>query len=494
MLLIRVKNFSKQVGDKVLFDNIGFLIHNNDKIGLVGKNGSGKTTLLDEIYSNNGLKEAKNLRIGYLKQQIDSNSKALEFILGIANPNDWFDSEINQKRTKLNKLLEKIKLDPSLLERNLESLSGGEKTKVFILKVMLQKPELLILDEPTNHLDLTGINYLTNWLNEEYSGAFIVVSHNRDFLNKVTNRIFEIFNLRLNVFKGDYDYYVQKQNRTLEKQKAAFLDFKKEETRINKSIQEKKQIINSIGISGRGSYYLDKAKKVDNSIKNLVARKTLKESQKPYEDTEKINLSEFDIEKSYNEVLTLKNIGYKSLFAKLNLELRRGDRACIIGDTGCGKTTLFRLITNELKSTNGIAEIGKNVIIGYLKQNVDKKDVLIWDYLKESCKTQREQDLRDYLGKFLFRKNDVYKKLSELSGGELTRLELLKLILNKCNFLLLDEPTNNLDLDSIETLESALTTYPGTILFISHDIQFINNLGAEVYELTKDGLLNKRII
>ena len=505
MLLIRAKNFSKQIGDKVLFDNIDFLVHSNDKIGLCGKNGSGKTTLLNEIYSNFELKENKDLRIGYLQQNINSESNVLEFILGITNPNDWFDHEVNTKRQELNILVEKIKLDPKLLEKNLDLLSGGEKTKAFILKVMLQKPELLILDEPTNHLDLTGINYLIQWLNEEYSGAFIVVSHNRDFLNKVTNRIFEIFNKQLSVFEGNYAYYKQEKEKQTQKQYERYADYQKDKKRLENTIQEKKQKMYTIEpklarkrekhkITGLGYHgALDKISKIDKEIECLKIRKEIKKTDKPFEDTEKINLSEFDIEKSYNEVLTLKNVGYKPLFSSLNLELRRGDKACIIGDNGCGKTTLFKLITNELKSTGGIIEVGKNVIIGYLKQNVDKKEISIWDYLKDSCKTQREQDLRDYLGKFLFRKNDVYKKLSELSGGELTRLELLKLILNNCNFLLLDEPTNNLDIDAIETLESALNTYPGTILFISHDIQFIKNLGAEVYELTENELINRKI-
>ena len=241
MLLIRAKNFSKQIGDKVLFDNIDFLVHSNDKIGLCGKNGSGKTTLLNEIYSNFELKENKDLRIGYLQQNINSESNVLEFILGITNPNDWFDHEVNTKRQELNILVEKIKLDPKLLEKNLDLLSGGEKTKAFILKVMLQKPELLILDEPTNHLDLTGINYLIQWLNEEYSGAFIVVSHNRDFLNKVTNRIFEIFNKQLSVFEGNYAYYKQEKEKQTQKQYERYADYQKDKKRLENTIQEKKQ-------------------------------------------------------------------------------------------------------------------------------------------------------------------------------------------------------------------------------------------------------------
>ena len=493
------------MGDKVLFDNIDFLIHSGDKIGLVGKNGSGKTTLFEEIYNNKDLIENKNLRISYLKQVINEKSNVLEFILDINKPEDWFDQEKNENRKKVEQIAEKLNFDVSLFERPLDSLSGGEKTKAFILKVMLQNPDFLILDEPTNHLDLDGMNYLEDWLNNQFKGAYIIVSHNRNFLNKVTNRIFDIFNKKLTCYQGNYEKYKEEKEKQMQKQLEKYGDYKKDKKRLEKTIQEKKQKKDVIDpklrklkeehkISGLGYHKaLDNISKIDKEIEQLKRRKELKATEKPFEDTEKINLQDFEIEKSYNEVLTLRNLKYLTLFKDVNLEIKRGQRVCIMGKNGCGKTTLLKLIINELKPTSGNIEIGKNTKIGYLKQNLDKIDISIWDYLKKECKLVNEQNLRDYLGKFLFRKNDIYKKMSELSGGELTRLELLKLVLNRCNFLLLDEPTNNLDIESIETLESALNSYQGTILFVSHDIKFIKNVGAEVYELGKKGLENKSI-
>jgi len=493
MLLIQGRNISKTFGQKCVLDNINIDIHSKDRVALVGRNGSGKTTLLNEIYYNKSLKEKKDIKISYLKQDISLDHGVLEFILSIEKSEDWFDPEVNKKRIMLKQISKDLDFENALYDRQISTLSGGEKIKVFIIKIILEKPDLLLLDEPTNHLDLAGRKFLQDWLNKEFEGAFLLVSHDREFLNNVSEKVFDLERGKLTIYNNNYDAYVKEKRKVFENKMQAYYKYKKEESRLKKSIQEKKQWVNQIS-PDTIQYFKDKSQKsFQILIKDMKKRIKIKEKEKPFEDKERINLDFFDIKKSYNEVLKLENLTYKPLFQNINLKINRGERVCIVGRNGSGKTTLLKIINKEINADKGKINLGNEVVIGYLRQNLLRSDDNLFNYLWENNKHLSPTYIRDSLAKFLFKKDSIYKKVKDLSGGELTRFKLLNLILRGANFLILDEPTNNLDIDTIEVLEDALKQFKGTILFVSHDIRFIKNLKAEVYELKNSELKSVKI-
>ena len=522
MIVLSCKDIHKSYGIDVILDKITFNINEGDKVGLIGANGIGKSTLfkiltgqlepdMGEMFID------RNSKVGYLSQHLslESNNniysetmlvfqdlldlenkiKELEIKMNepydISNP-DYHDRVIRDYtlsselydnrggytfRGEINRVLKGLGFTEEDFEKPIDILSGGQKTRVALCKLLLTKPDILLLDEPTNHLDLEAIQWLEDYL-KAYKGTMVIISHDRFFLDSVTNRTLEMLSGRVDSYNSSYTGYIDLKKKNYEIQLKAYA-LQQTEIKRQEDIIEKYRSFNrekSIKAAESRQKALDK-------IERVVAP----------EKEGKASKIQFETEiKSGNDVLYLENLskryGDKLLFQNLNMDIKRGERLALIGENGRGKTTLFRIIMDKVQSDTGIKSLGKNVFIGYYDQeqsNLNEEKTIIdevWDAFPEMTTTE----LRNALAAFLFRGDDVFKKISALSGGEKCRINLLKLMLSKSNFLLLDEPTNHLDIMSREALEDAILDYDGTILLISHDRYFLNKVINKIYELTVD--------
>ncbi|MBT2638903.1 ABC-F family ATP-binding cassette domain-containing protein [Bacillus sp. ISL-39] len=521
MILLQVNQLSKYFAADLILSNIKFEIQTNDRVALVGRNGAGKSTLLKiiagyESHDGGEIIRPKGTTIGYLAQNtgLESEKSIWDEMLGV------FDHLHNMEKD-LRRLEEKMS-DPGILSNQTEydrvlkeydllqvqfkekggyqyeadirsvlhglnfhsfdystkisTLSGGQKTRLALAKLLLTRPDILILDEPTNHLDIDTLSWLEQYL-QGYSGAILIVSHDRYFLDKVVNQVYEISRHQLTKFPGNYSSYLEQKAANYER------DLK---------LYEKQQ---------------DEISKLQDFIqRNLARASTTKRAQSRRKQLEKIDRMDrpkgdeksatfsFQIERqSGNDVLKVNTlaVGYQNDIVSENISfnLSRGDSTALVGPNGVGKSTLLKTIVEKLPSINGNIQYGSNVSIGYYDQEQaelsSNKKVLneLWD----EYPLKSEKEIRTVLGNFLFSGDDVLKIVSTLSGGEKARLALAKLMLQNSNFLILDEPTNHLDLDSKEVLENALIDYPGTILFVSHDRYFINRIATKVLELDRAG-------
>lgn len=521
MILLQGQNLARHFGSTVLFENIQITIQDQERIALVGRNGAGKSTLLKilagfEPTDEGKIAKKKDLRIGYLDQYstVDSDNTIWEEMLSVFEPiikltkeaeeaahaltdetlmqdtlafeaalkrYDSLQQEIQEKNaygyeSEIRSVLHGFRFYEEDHQRPVSQLSGGQKTRLALAKILLEKNDLLILDEPTNHLDIDTLAWLENYL-IAYRGTLLIVSHDRYFLDKVATSVYEISRNRIHYYKGNYSFYL--------KEKAARLE------------QEMKQFEKQQG---------EIAKLEDYIARNLVRASTTKMAQSRRKRLEKMTRLEkpkgdeksarfsFDIEKeSGNVVMILENgaIGYDStiLSSPIHMDLRKHQAIGIVGPNGIGKSTLLKSINKELPLIKGDIHYGSNLEIGYYDQEqknlTENKTVLaeIWDLHP----TMNETAIRSILGSFLFSGEDVEKTIYSLSGGERARLSLCKLALEKNNVLMLDEPTNHLDIDSKEVLENALIEYDGTLLFVSHDRYFINRIATSILELSEDG-------
>lgn len=517
MILLQVNQLSKSFGADPILTNIKLEIQTRDRIALVGRNGAGKSTLLKIIagqlsYESGEIVKPKGVEIGYLAQNtgLESDSSIWDEMLTVF--------EDLQKQEKLLRKLEEQMSDPAVFNDSREyerilkeydylqvsfkenggyqyesdirsvlhglnfhsfdystkisSLSGGQKTRLALAKLLLTKPDILILDEPTNHLDIDTLSWLEGYL-QGYDGAILIVSHDRYFLDKVVNQVYEISRLHISKYTGNYSAYLD--------QKAA--NYEREMKQYEKQQEEI-------------------AKLQDFIQRNLARASTTKRAQSRRKQLDRIQVMDrplgdeksasfgFDIERqSGNDVLKIESlsVGYNGEKVSENLSFRitRGDSIALVGPNGIGKSTLLKTLIDQLSPIAGEIHFGSNVTIGYYDQEQTQlssnKRVLneLWD----EYPLKNEKDIRTVLGNFLFSGDDVLKTVSTLSGGEKARLVLAKLMMKKANFLILDEPTNHLDLDSKEVLENSLIDYPGTILFVSHDRYFINRIATKVVEL-----------
>ena len=521
MALLHVDNLYKGFSGETLFKNISFSIDEKDKIGVIGINGAGKTTLIkmlleeeendvDPSTNQRGTISKKgNLRIGYLSQNINLNyentvfdelmlvfgsvledyKKIQELSFRINLEPDNFDKIMEELAVvttryeqeegyaieyKVKQILNGLSVQEDLWKQKIGDLSGGQKSRVALGKILLEEPELLILDEPTNHLDLVAIEWLEKFL-KDYNKAVMVVSHDRYFLDNVVGRIFEIEGHTLKTYKGNFtEYTIQKEVYLSGAMKA----FEKEQEKIKQMeeyIRRYKAGIKSKQARGRESL-LNRMEKMENPVVNVRKMKL-----------------KFDIERpSVDRVLKIQNLSKsydgKKIFQNLNLEIFRGERVGIIGKNGVGKSTLLKIINGTEKADSGVVTIGEKVTIGYYDQNhkgLDEKASILNEFMFNY--PMSEEDVRRLAGGFLFPEEDVFKIIGSLSGGEKARVTLMKLILKKANFLVLDEPTNHLDIYSREVLEEALEDYQGTILIVSHDRYFLEGIVNTIYEITENG-------
>ncbi|MCW6085115.1 MULTISPECIES: ribosomal protection-like ABC-F family protein [Clostridium] len=524
MVVLSCKNISKAYGVDLILDNLTFNINENDKVGLIGANGAGKSTLFKILTSSleqdsGDIFIDKSKSLGYLAQHLslDSNNTIYEEVLDVfhdlikmeeklnkleklmnepydKNNKDYHDKIIKDYTTytdlyinrggytykgEIHRVLRGLSFEEEDFNKQINILSGGQKTRVALCKLLLQSPDILLLDEPTNHLDLTAINWLEEYL-KAYKGTVLIISHDRYFLDEITNQTFELISGHINCYNGNYSKFIDLRKKEYEVKLKAY-NLQQSEIKRQEKIIEKYRSFNrekSIKAAESRQKSLDKIEKIDAPDK----------LPKPV----KINF-ETQI-KSGNDILHIENLsksyGDITLFTNVEMDIKRGEKIALIGDNGRGKTTLLKIIMDKIKKNSGTKYIGKNVFIGYYDQEQSDLNecntVLdeVWDEFPEMTTTE----VRNSLAAFLFTGDDVFKEISKLSGGEKCKVNLLKLMLSKSNFLLLDEPTNHLDIMSREALEDALLNYDGTVLVISHDRYFLNKVIEKIYELNIDGI------
>lgn len=519
MIDINLSKVSKSYGfDKVL-NNIDLTVQKGEKVALIGPNGSGKSTILkivgkDENVSSGEVSIRKGARVGYLSQvPIEIDIKVSDYIydafkelielkekleklernlnsdIKIINKYSKLQEEfINlggyEYETKISKVLAAFDIQKDMLDRNFNTLSGGEKTICSLIKLLLIEPDILLLDEPTNHLDIKRIEWLESFL-KGYKGTVVIVSHDRYFLDKVVNKIILLTKRGLEIYFGNYTYFIKENENRIMLEFKKYKDQQKIIEAMKKSIKRLQEYGKLCSPSG-GEIFFRRAA----SIKKRLEK--MEKLDKP-ETNKKINIDFNDDSRTGKEVLKINNLNLsfstKVLLEDCNLDLFYKEKVCLIGENGTGKSTLIK----EILKGNDSIKLGSNIKLGYIPQEIifENNNLSI---LEEARKyfIGDEEHLRSALFKFLFVGENVFKKIKYLSGGEKVRLKLFCLIQNKYNFLILDEPTNHIDMDTREILESALIDFNGSILFISHDRYFINKVANNIVEL-KNKKLTKYI-
>lgn len=502
----KISNGSVTLGANTILEDINFYVKDNDKIGIVGRNGCGKTTLLKAItneytlsdgYDDLKIESSNDFKIGYVKQNITDNlnMKMIDYIkesysdiLEIENKLNSLEQKLSnsyseQVLNKYNDLqneyiykggntykkeyeiaLKKFGFTDIDKEKLLNEFSGGQLTKLSLIRLLLSKPDLLILDEPTNHLDINSIEWLENYL-KNYKKSIILVSHDRMFLDNICNIIYDIEYGELKRYVGNYSSFVKQKEQDYEKQ---LKDYEYQQKEI-KRLQY---------IADRFRYKPTKAKMAMSKLKQIEKMIKIDKPNKSNTKTFKINLK--TEENSYRDVLKVKNlsIGYDKELCKLSFNLERQDKLGIIGENGIGKSTLIKTLTGLIHPLSGKYIYGDRVSIGYFSQNFENLDNnnTVYEEIDKAYPSMTPNEIRTLLGSFEFTGEDVFKKINDLSGGEKVKLSLCKILNNKPNLLILDEPTNHLDIISKDTIEKILTNYNGTIIMVSHDRYLINNV------------------
>ncbi|NCF00536.1 ribosomal protection-like ABC-F family protein [Emergencia sp. 1XD21-10] len=523
MIVLSAKDITKTYGVDIILEGVSFHINEGDRVGIVGANGAGKTTLLNilsgELSADGGqFFLSQSATIGYLKQKnnFDTESTVLEEVRKIFKPIEEMEQELTELSVKISEMgasagcvmnqyaklqdtfaneggyayksemygiLNSMAFGPEYYDKKISTLSGGERTRLALACLLLEKPDILFLDEPTNHLDIGTLKWLEQYL-KGYKGTIVMVSHDRYFLDQMTNRIFEVSHHKLRCYDGNYSAFAEKKRALREAEMRAYNKQQTEIRRQEDMIRRFKE---------RGTEKL--AKRAASREKRL---EHLERLERPEAEQGKMKIRFRQEYQSGNDVLygenLAKSFGFgasrKDLFANVNFDIKRGERICIVGPNGVGKTTLLRILMEELSPSDGYLKIGHNVAFGYYDQGQLLLDdsATVMDEVHDSYRLYKDAEIRSILGRFLFKNDQVFLQVGSLSGGEKARLALLKLMMSGANVLILDEPTNHLDIDSKEVFEEALLDYPGTIIVVSHDRYFLNKIPTRILELEKTGL------
>lgn len=515
MIECSINNLTKYYGANKIFENISFELKTGDRVGLIGQNGCGKTTLMKilmgaEDYHEGNISYRSGARLGYLDQiyRYTPNTTVIEILeksfediwnlkyrlrtiedkLKILN-GEALETEMKsyglvleqyelaggyEVDTNINKVIKGLMIPDSFKTKPFEKLSGGERTRVLLAKLLLEQPDILLLDEPTNHLDIDSIEWLEVFLSD-YKGTVLIVSHDRCFLDKVVSRIIELEPTVVNTYDGNYSDYVVEKERRFELAYKEYINNQRKIDQMERQI-ERYRIWGAMRDSEK---MYKRAKELEKRLDKIQVL------DRPILENSKIRLNNMEIQRTGKIVLKVENVSKsfsdKKLFLDLSFTLFYQDRLCIMGKNGSGKSTFLRILLGEIGPNNGMFSFGANVRIGYLPQNIvfENEEMTILEYfINKHSITQLEA--RSELAKLLFLKDDVYKKISSLSGGEKSRLKLCSLIFDKVNFMILDEPTNHLDIDSREILEETLINFTGTILFVSHDRYFVRKVATSM--------------
>lgn len=516
--MLSVHNLEKSFIERTLFKDVTFEIEKGDKVGLIGANGTGKTTLFKiingEMSSDSGnVFTSSDVTLGYMEQHAcnhpersiyDELISVFDNLIETEKQIELINAEVEKNPTpenieKQTALIDEFERNGGLTykartrsaligfgfeEKNFDmptgKLSGGQRSKLSLLKLLLSRSNFLLLDEPTNHLDLSSVNWLEGFI-KDFKGSMLIISHDRYFLDNVTNKTIELEHQKTMMYKGNYTEFKKKKQAYVESLTHKYENDMKEIKRIEGIVEQQKRW-------GRERNFItaaSKQKQADKIKEQLVA---------PERELEKIHMRFETKRVSGEDVLIAENLsksfGDNHLFSNVDFHIRRGERVFIIGENGCGKTTLFNMLLGKTAFDSGMVDYGAQVDLGYFDQmqsNLDlNKTALdeIWDAFPNMTETK----LRTALGSFLFKGDEVFKPLNKMSGGERARVSLLKLMLEGSNLLLLDEPTNHLDSSSREQLETTLQNYDGTMLIISHDRYFINKLATRILALDKNGM------
>jgi ATP-binding cassette, subfamily F, member 3 len=522
MIVLAGKDIKKSYGMDTIIENISFTVQDNDKIGVVGVNGAGKSTLFKII---TGLLEkdegdiflGKNIRLGYMSQDFEfqSDNTILEEVLTVFRHLIDMEQDIRQFELKISEhsnttdspaldnllknyanLQEQYKQQRGFeyqslargvlkglgfgvedYEKKVSILSGGQKTRIALGKILLQDFDMLMLDEPTNYLDIQSVEWLEGFL-KNLRGAIMVISHDRYFLDMITSKTFEVENKGLVEYNGNYSKYVELKRL---RQEELIKDYALQQ----KEVERQKAIIDRFR-----QYNREKSIKQAESREKALDRMELMD--KPISTPKGVKFTFEPRVKSGNDVLFIDDVAKsydKQLFENATFEIKRGEKVALLGPNGIGKTTLLKMILGIVSIDDGNIRLGTNVNVGYYDQEQENlnQDKLVIDEIWDEYPSLNHTDLRTRLATFLFQGEDVFKEIHKLSGGERSRISLLKLMLSKSNFLLMDEPTNHLDIVSKQVLEEALSGYNGTVLFISHDRYFINKVAGKIIELDSKG-------
>lgn len=528
MVVISASGIEKAFGIDNILSNCSFHINQGDRVGIIGENGAGKSTLLSilsgELASDAGdLFRSSTMTLGHLKQRdaFHSEKTVYEEMLSLFSAQlqmeqvmDALSHQIGERsakgeevaallhdyadlqdrfaqangygfRSEVNGMLSKMAFPEAYYHKKISTLSGGERTRLALAALLLQKPDLLLLDEPTNHLDIGTLTWLEQYL-KSYTGTIVLISHDRYFLDQTVGRIFEIASTNLTVYEGNYSTYLVKKQ-----QKDS--DASRQYERQQKEIARQEEIIRRF--KGHGTEKL--VKRAQSREKRLAQLDRL---ERPEQGTGHMSIRFQQDFKSGNDVVRCSELSmsfeqhghYRQLFQNVSFDLKRGERICLVGPNGIGKTTLLKLMMGLLSPDTGEIETGHNVVFGYYDQDQQFADGqrTVLGEMMESYPSYTQTELRSLLGRFLFHNDDVFKRIEELSGGERARVALLKLMLSGANVLLMDEPTNHLDIGAKEAFESALLSYPGTLFVISHDRFLLNKIPTRILELTTHGIGN----
>ena len=521
-MILSVQNISKSFGTDEIIKNASFHIEDYEKAAIVGINGAGKSTLLKiivgELSADTGeVVLSKGKTMGYLAQHQDMQGELTieeelfsvkKDIMEMEKTIRRMEEEMNQKDGKeleqhmeyYHKLADRFELEGGYSYKSeiygvlnglgfsqeeygkkISELSGGQKTRVALGRLLVTKPDVILLDEPTNHLDMNSIAWLETFL-MNYKGAVVIVSHDRYFLDRVVTKVIDISNHKLEVFQGNYSEYAGKKEKLREERLKAYYNQQRE-------IKHQEEVITKLKSFNR-----------EKSIKRAESREKLLDKieriDKPVEEHTDIKIKLEPNIVSGNDVLQVEGLskayGENRLFEDIDFEIKRGERVALIGDNGTGKTTILKILNEMVPEDAGRIRLGSNVYIGYYDQEhqVLHMDKTLFEEISDAYPNLTNTQVRNTLAAFLFTDEDVFKRIKDLSGGERGRVSLAKLMLGKANFLILDEPTNHLDIVSKEILESALNQYTGTVLFVSHDRYFINRTATRILDLTKGKLIN----